>query len=68
MKTNVLKTCLFLAVLAFPLLGFAQITGQNPLMATNKNNGYDAVTGKKPVEQDDLLGRYQAERAPTGGG
>ena len=67
MKTNVLKTCLFLAVLAFPLLGSAQITGQNPLMATNKNNGYDAVTGKKPVEQDDLLGRYQVRGWVTDG-
>ncbi|MCB9274830.1 MAG: hypothetical protein H6564_12375 [Lewinellaceae bacterium] len=60
MKMNALYFVLFLAALAFgPQLANAQITGQNPLMATNKNNGYDPVTGKKPVEEDDLVGRFQ---------
>lgn len=59
MKTNLLYAILFLAALALQQESKAQITGQNPLMATNKNNGYDPILGKLPVEQDDLLGRYQ---------
>ena len=45
--------------LASPAFLFAQISGQNPLLITNKNNGTDIGVGKIPVEMGDTLARFQ---------
>ena len=45
----------------------AQVTGQYPLMVTNKNNGYEFGTGKLPVEAGDTLGKFQMRGWVTDG-
>ncbi|MCB9349542.1 MAG: hypothetical protein H6573_18805 [Lewinellaceae bacterium] len=48
-----------LALSLFPLLSQAQISGQSPLLSTNKNNGYEIGVGKLPVEEGNTLGQFQ---------
>ncbi len=50
---------LLAAALFLPALSFGQISGQLPLLLTNKNNGYQVGVGKLPVEDGDILGRFQ---------
>ncbi len=56
-----IKTYFILLVGLFllPLVSQAQISGQNPLMVTNKNNGFVPVTGKLPVLMGDTLAKFQ---------
>lgn len=56
-----------LALASIPMLGNAQITGQNPVLNTNKNNGYLSGVGKLPVETGDLVGRVQLRGWVTDG-
>ncbi|MCB0593494.1 MAG: hypothetical protein H6557_31040 [Lewinellaceae bacterium] len=57
-----------LALSLFPLLGNAQISGQYPLLTTNKNNGYEPGVGKLPVEEGNILGQFQMRGwIPDGG-
>ena len=59
MKKNFLSLVLFLVLITTPVLINAQISGQNPLMVTNKNNGTQIGVGKIPVEMGDTLARFQ---------
>jgi hypothetical protein len=45
----------------------AQVTGQYPVMMTNKNNGYEFGVGKLPVEAGDTLGKFQMRGWVTDG-
>ena len=58
MKKNFLSLVLFLVLITTPVLINAQISGQNPLMVTNKNNGTQIGVGKIPVEMGDTLARF----------
>lgn len=48
-----------LALFLFPILSHAQISGQYPLLTTNKNNGYEPGVGRLPVEEGNTLGQFQ---------
>jgi len=57
-----------IAFMLFPLLSHAQISGQNPQLFTNKNNGYVSGVGRLPVEQGNTLGSFQMRGWVTDGG
>jgi hypothetical protein len=59
MKHLPTQLLVLLGFLLLPALSMAQVSGQNPLLLLNRNNGYQLGVGTQPVVNGDLLGRFQ---------
>ena len=60
MKTQHIFIAFLLVAFAFPSVAFTQIAGQNPILFTHKNNGWDIGAGQyKPLLTGDITGRLQ---------